>query len=114
MALGGAGVFFMGQGQSFFVRVDGRGDSVYRSPKGVYHIELNQVHTSERVMARAVLDGATQTIPFLKECVNSCTMRLFTSAGEEISITGLPGGCDELSINQCERVRSFPLNITEH
>ena len=104
----------MGQISSFFVRVDGKGPSLYRSPEGVYQVSVPQGDNSERMMARAILDGAEEAIPFLRECSSLCTLRLFSSAGHEISIAGLPSGCEDLVIVSCERVRAYPESILEH
>jgi hypothetical protein len=101
----------MSQYISFFVKVEGEAHSRYRSPDGVYKVDVIDDKSPVIKMASAALHEAIDTIPFLQESIHNFSVKLFSDKGDHIATT--------LNISTgkaiyCGRATEYPECITVH
>lgn len=96
---------------SFFVSVSGEAPSRYRSPDGVYKVDVIQDTHSLINMAHSVLEEAVTTIPFLYENLSNFSVKVFSSQGDYIA-TNLNHCNYETKACYCGRALEYPDTIT--
>lgn len=96
-----------------FVRVDCQAHSRYRSPEGVYQVNVPQdchVIQQASTAVRLVRENAA----FMNENADKACVRVFSAEGHEISVPLLMEDPedDEMDASFCGRAIDFPEHIT--